>query len=103
MGRFDFNNIIKVPLHDRVFKDAGHNTTNNTNDLPLGTIVTDNRNGKKPIKRYVLVEAPKPGSCKGCDLYIDRVCWRTKKLNCSAYSRLDKTWVILKEVHGSTK
>lgn len=47
-------------------------------------------------KRFLIEEAPNAGSCKGCDLLIEGVCHKPRKCPCSAYSRMDKRWVIFK-------
>jgi len=103
MGRFNFNAIVKLDLHDRIVKAHGP-APFSSSDMPIGTIFTDNRTNKRgPSQKFIIVKAEKPGSCKGCDLLEDGICTKTKKLHCSAYSRVDKTWVVLKKYNGSAK
>lgn len=47
---------------------------------------------------YNMVESTKPGSCVGCDFYINRRCDKDNPTPCVAYSRSDKKWVHFKRV-----
>jgi len=49
-------------------------------------------------RKFLLEEAPNPGSCVGCDFYEGRVCQKPKKCPCTAYSRSDKKWIHFKAV-----
>lgn len=102
MGRFDFNSLMKVPLSDRLMKPM-EETKPSSSELSIGEIYRDNPNGKGSNIPYIVTPAERPGSCIGCDFYIDKVCHRNKKFHCTAYSRSDRTWVILKKANVSTK
>ena len=104
MGGFNIVGLLSLDLHDRIIKTHDPTPSTTSSDLPIGSIFVDSKLcHDQPSKKFLIVKAEKPGSCRGCDLFIEGVCWKIKKLHCSAYSRFDKTWVILKEYNGPIK
>lgn len=85
---------------DRGLEEVPNNKVNRS--YSVGRIV------KVGKSQYRITPAERNGSCVGCDLYKHSICYLTNRsICCSAYSRLDKDWVILKKINkekdGTTK
>lgn len=68
-----------------------------TGEFPVGKIFSYRLDYNHQTNLKV-VEAIRPGNCKGCYLYQGGICQKDFTALCSAYSRYDKKWVIFQEV-----
>ena len=62
------------------------------NEIPVGGVAYIGS------KKYRVVEAERRANCFGCCFALQGICQKSKNIPCSADSRSDQTWVILKEI-----
>lgn len=80
------NFLVHIPTVANTVAPAEHRTA----ERAPGNVV------KVLGKHYKLVESDRPGSCIGCDLYINRICQKNITCLCTGFSRSDKLWIHFK-------